>query len=221
MARRAGVITFNVEGDHMSNGRSGRGWSSHAALLLPVVVIFSLSSAVRSAPAAQPIRSASAALAAQPGERLFMTRGEQTMTASVGRDEMTGRQIELRRDGNAVRGLIGDQIATLRWQPGQSRVSGALGDRTVELVLSLSGTPISLSIIGWFGARAIELSVSRETLKGSFGACQYYLAFRGDHYAGNVSCGGAPETATLTVPATLAGRPPEEMAALLVAFLAI
>jgi hypothetical protein len=148
-----------------------------------------------------------------------MTRGPQALGATVDRDTITGPEISLRRYGNKLRGTVGGEVTELRWQPGGDRVSGAFGDRPIEL--ALSGSAGTLEISGWFGARTVKLRITPGALTGLVGPCRYELKFDDARYAGQVSCGGAPADAILQAPSTLSARPRAELAALLVAFLAI
>jgi hypothetical protein len=190
--------------------------TSAAAWLIGAAV----ESIVASADAAAPVgASLPSPVAAQPGETVSLTRGGESVSARLERDTISGPQIALRRYGNKWRGTIEGQSAELRWEPGISRVMGAIGDRPVDL--AFAGGRDTLEIWGKFGVREARLVVNATKVEGIVGPCRYRLHFEGDHYKGQVDCGGTPVQATLRIPASLAAQPRTEFVALLVSFFGI
>lgn len=150
-------------------------------------------------------------LAAEPGETLIFSVGDDVTVARVDRDGLSSRGVDLERSGAGLRGRVGSESVRLAFGPG--RITGKLGDRDVALdVTRVAG---ALQVMGRFGAREIALEIGPQAVGGEVGPCFYDLHLRGGVYRGDVSCGAQPRPVQLQVPVALIAREDVEVAALL------
>jgi hypothetical protein len=166
--------------------------------------------------AAPPVSPNRRTLAAQPGEALNLTIGNDASVAHVDRDGLTSQTVDLHRSGAGMDGHVGVAAVSLTFGPG--RVTGQIGDDPVALdVVRVSG---ALRVMGRFGIRRVALELAPQVIGGDLGSCFYVLQLQATDYGGEVSCGGQPQSVQLQIPVALIERPDVEIAALLTAVLA-
>jgi len=156
------------------------------------------------------------ALAARPGDSLFLIVGDRITVARVDRTGIVSRGIHLQLAGTRVRGEVGGQRVALTL--GDHHIDGSIGYNQVSLEVSRGDA--GLKVNGRFGAREIAQQLSPSQVTAEVGPCRYALSFLHNEYAGQVECGGTPEPVRLRVPASLVARSDVELAALFTSLLA-
>jgi hypothetical protein len=184
------------------------------------VVLPTLPTSTTRAEDAKPPREVSSveerALAARPGDSLFLIVGDRITVARIDRACVTSRGVRLELAGTHVRGELGGQRVALELGP--RRVEGHVGERDVSMDVARGDA--ALNVEGRFGARGISLHLSPASVIAEVGPCRYALKFQHNEYQGQVGCGGDPVGVRLRVPASLVARGDVELAALFTSLLA-
>jgi hypothetical protein len=200
-------------------------WSALAVVFVVVVVggsgtvSFGQAQAQAPAPApvaAPPVSPSRRTLAAQPGDALLLTVGDDASVAHVDRDGLTSQSVDLHRSGTGLEGHVGVASVSLGFGPG--RITGQIGDDPVAL--DVVRVPGALHVMGRFGIRRVAFELAPQVVGGDLGSCFYSLRLQTTDYAGDVTCGGQPQPVQLQIPVALIERSDVELAALLVAVLA-
>jgi hypothetical protein len=141
-------------------------------------------------------------------------------TATLDGTRLFGPDIEVARYGDEYRGRSQKGLVDLR--SGNGTIAGVIGSGTTELHLETDEAG-GFRVRGMNAGRLGELEVRSDRIVGQLGGCSYDLRQAsnacGTTYSGMRSCGGMPQNAELTLPATIATLEPIDRAALLAIFL--
>ncbi len=119
-------------------------------------------------------------------QSLRLQTAKQDLKAQVTEDSVTGSGLQLKREGDTVRGKVaGDSVYLNRKRGG---LEGLLGGQSVRIVPKREDGLVRLE--GTFGGEPLELDISPEELSGTIGTCTYDLEYQDEAYQGVRICEG-------------------------------
>ena len=152
-------------------------------------------------------------LALDSDTQLTLRAGGEELGARVDARGVLGPQLQLQRDGDALRGQAYGGAAHLTFDP-----RGVRGDAFAQPVeLALQSGDGQLHLQGQYAGAPSDLRVDGAHLTGTMGACAYELESLGGVgvYRGQRDCGQGPAEMTLTLPQSWLRQPVAERAAIL------
>jgi hypothetical protein len=142
--------------------------------------------------------------------------GEHTLEVELAEEAFRGEPLLLWRQPESLRGRLHTQPVDIGWSGGQ--LTGRVGDQPVRARVERLTSGAGLVLRGTFSGHSGRLVLQPTGLRGEVGGCGYVLTLAGNHYAGWRACAfnrGAPEPATLELPAAFTSLAPAEQAVLL------
>lgn len=132
---------------------------------------------------------------------LFLRTPTAAVTLKVAGNDITGPDIQLSRQGDALRGRAFGRVVFLNLD--DQKLGGTVGSSLTRLTFENKGQ--DLDVRGTFGGKLTHLTIGPEALNGSVGRCGYQLKANADgDYVGSRSCGGIPQQpVTLDIPPAL------------------
>ncbi len=152
----------------------------------------------------------------QEGQYFVLRTQSGIADAMVTLHDITGPNVSLTRYGDSVRGHAFGQTVDFFWSDGD--LKGNLGGAPIDL--KVDQVDDAIEIQGLYAGRQGTLTIKPGILKGTIGACSYdFKSSSTGEYVGQVTCGGLPENATLSVPPIAMTFSAPEIAGYLVLFL--
>lgn len=124
-----------------------------------------------------------------------------------------GRYVE--RGAHALRGVAYGTVIDLRIDG--EHVRGALGNEPVNLRVLRRGD--SIDVAGLVPGRVSRFHIDEEGMRGTIGWCSYDLVRAGAGFSGRRSCGGSMSNFILELPDTMASWTDADIASVLAIFL--
>jgi hypothetical protein len=120
-------------------------------------------------------------------QSLRLQTAKQDLKAQVTPDSVTGSSLQLKREGNTVRGKVdGESVYLSRKRGG---LEGLLGGQSVRIVPKRDQDGI-VRLEGTFGGEPLELDIGPDELSGTIGTCTYDLEYQDEAYQGVRICEG-------------------------------
>lgn len=160
------------------------------------------------------LASAPVLAANSPDQYLDLRTQDRAVSLRVTEDHLSGPQLQLSFDDDAVRGQAFGRPVNLQVE--DDTIRGSYGQGPVDLKVTEEGDMLEAG--GTFGGQLSNFRVSPDQIAGTVGRCSYELVTKSksrDLYTGWRTCGGKLDNAvTLSIPPALADEDEQLVTAL-------